>query len=251
VKTIDTNIMKLKGLLLKETLTLITIRGFAAGIVWMLIMLIADVPNLPFYAIFLYPILIPLMALAFFPVYLILDSINFYSGIIGILTLVISIPGDPILYFLKQKFPNLVPVDKYKVLVFAGYTIVYKSNSINEETDNKNLSSTLIYNSSFGGGVVGRVEGNGLIYNSNFGGSCIGRVSENKIYNLSFGGSIVARYNDDGRVYSGSFGGDFLGSIDNNGLIHDAGLLESGKVIARVEGETVYGAGAAYLALLK
>jgi len=245
----------MKGFKLFETVRLILARGFAAGIVWMLIFLIASPNNMPFYVPLMYPLFIPLLALALFPVFLLLEVFN-YGWIAGILTLITSLPGDPILFFLRTKLPYWIPVDKYNIFQFSSYIMVYddilpQTNEVNNSVNSAN-GTTMIYDSSFGGSIIGRLESDGLVYNSSFGGSCIGKVDASGfVYNSSFGGSLLARVQSDGKVFSGNFGGNLLGSVDSNGSIHTPNLMGAGEIIAKAEGSNVYGAGAAYLALFK
>ena len=51
-----------------------------------------------------------------------------------------------------------------------------------------------IYDRSFGGNCIGRVESDGKAYDRSFGGNCIGRVeSDGKVYDRSFGGNCIGR----------------------------------------------------------
>jgi hypothetical protein len=248
--------MKLKGFKVADTIRLIIARGVAGGIIWMVLLLILSPPGMD-YMVLLYPIFIPLLALALFLAFVILEPFKL-NWIPGILAMIISIPGDPILYFLKDKFPYLVPVEKFSFFNIHPYIYIYDTDVI--QKDEKQMSekqknsndATMIYNSAFGGSIIGRLEENGLVFTSNFGGNCIGKVDKNgKVYDSCSGGSIIARVENNGKVFSDSFGGEILGTIDSDGGIHSPGLMNDGEIIAKVKGTNIYGAGAAYLALLK
>lgn len=113
----------------KPTLQLHLIRSVAAGLVWLVIFLFAD-RTAPWWGM---PVILPFIYFLGLPIYLGIAKIAAAFGDMGkafggfiILVLAIGIlVGDPLVYVLHQKRPDLVPVERFKFVNFATILFVY------------------------------------------------------------------------------------------------------------------------------
>lgn len=81
-----------------------------------------------------------------------------------------------------------------------------------------------IYDRSWSGNCVGRIESDGRVFTGVFGGAFKGHVDSSGfayLPGLLSKGSIVGRINPDGRVFTKSFGGTYIGRVDTSGLIYN------------------------------
>lgn len=120
----------------QPTLQLHLVRSFSAGVVWAVVMLLngsgAEALGAPF--------LFPLMYFIGMPIYLglakgaaaIMGPDGWGPAIVGFTTLIFAIGivvGDPVVYFLDKKWPQLVPVETFKVVNFVVVLFVYPPSS--------------------------------------------------------------------------------------------------------------------------
>jgi len=111
-------INNLKGLLVKETVWLNTLRSICAGIVWTVISLfIPNDGNSPFYLKLIYPIVFPVILLMSLGIAQILKLFNM-GGVGNILCMLVVVPGDPLLFLLFNIKPKIVEL--YPGKIFAG-----------------------------------------------------------------------------------------------------------------------------------
>lgn len=116
----------MNNILFKETIWLNFLRSFCAGIVWAIFSLF--MPNdtgMPFYGIFLFPIVTPVLLLAFALIAQVLKLFNL-SGVGNVMCMIVSVPGDPLVYLLHQTKPEWVPVKEFSFINLAGLYYVYK-----------------------------------------------------------------------------------------------------------------------------
>ena len=77
-----------------------------------------------------------------------------------------------------------------------------------------------IYDQSYGGKKIGRVDENGFVYDRAYGGKKIGRVKEGKVYNKAYGGKSIGRIGEDGKLYDEPYRGKAVGRY-KNGKVYD------------------------------
>ena len=148
----------LKGLLFKETVWINTLRSMCAGLVYMILMLIAQPGGMPLYIPLLYPVLFPIAWLLFYIVSQILRIIKL-GGIGSFMCMLASVPGDPLVYLLAKIKPALVPVKDFKFINFAPIILVFKDDvsipeTININDENKNETGKCPYS----GRIIGDKE---------------------------------------------------------------------------------------------
>jgi hypothetical protein len=118
----------LKGLLIKETAWLNILRSVCAGFVWMIIsFFLPNDGNSPFYIKLLYPLVFPIVLLMFYGIAQILKLFNL-GGVGNIMCMLVTVPGDPLLFVLFKLKPELVPVKSLNILNFVGIILVYSDN---------------------------------------------------------------------------------------------------------------------------
>ena len=78
-----------------------------------------------------------------------------------------------------------------------------------------------IYDHSYGGKKVGRVDKNGFVYDGAYGGKKVGRVEDGKVYDKGYGGKLIGRIGEDGKLYDAPYGGKPVGRY-TNGKVYDA-----------------------------
>ena len=237
----------MKNLLFKETLWVNVLRSFCAGIVWAVISLFMANDGHPFYFKLIFPFVMPLLLGAFYIVSLILKMFNL-AGIGNIMCMLVSVPGDPIVFLLHNLKPELVPVKEYKFLWFVGIILVY-DDEIKLKPKTKDESSTLIYAPFLGSSLIAKVNVDGSVYDIS--GSYVGHYENKFVYRGASGGTVLARYDEDGKIYEGMNSFEKLGEVSSDGIIYDNGLFGKGNPIAKVEGSNKYVAAAVYFGLFR
>jgi hypothetical protein len=119
--------MKLKGVLILETVWLNLLRSVCAGVVWMVILIFFPSDDSPFYLKLLYPLFFPFMLVVMYGVSQILNLFNL-GGIGNILCMIITVPGDPLLFALFKLKPEIVPVSSLNIIHFVGIILVFEEN---------------------------------------------------------------------------------------------------------------------------
>lgn len=112
-----------------QTLKLHVLRAFCAGLVWAVVVLFAGGPQW-----WSAPIVVPAMYVIGFPFYLLGAKLflTFMGDGLGQLTVglvmlgfAIGIAvGDPLVYFIGRKWPDMVPTQKFRLLNFATVLFV-------------------------------------------------------------------------------------------------------------------------------
>ena len=77
-----------------------------------------------------------------------------------------------------------------------------------------------IYDESYGGKKVGRVDEDGYVYDKAYGGKKIGRVKDGKVYDKAYGGKSVGRIAEDGKLYDEPYAGEPVGRY-KGGKVYD------------------------------
>lgn len=121
----------LKNMLFKETLQVNFFRGVAAGFVWMIVMLIAQPPDMPVAMIFSYPIIVPIALVTIIPIlwgiFKMFISMGIpFMGLGHLLIALFIVPGDPIIFLLHKAAPQLVPIETYPFMTWHPYIFVIK-----------------------------------------------------------------------------------------------------------------------------
>ena len=78
-----------------------------------------------------------------------------------------------------------------------------------------------IYDQSYEGKKIGRVDENGFVYNSPYGGKKIGKVKDGKVYDRAYGGKSIGRIDEDGKLYDAPYGGKPVGRY-KKGKVYDS-----------------------------
>lgn len=237
----------MKNLMFKETLWVNILRSFCAGIVWAVISMFMANDGNPFYFKLIYPFAMPFILGMFYIVSLILKMFNL-AGIGNILCMLVSVPGDPIVFLLHNLNPEWVPVKEYKFLWFVGVILVY-DDEIKLKPKTKDDSPTLIYAPFLGSSLIAKVNVDGSVYDVS--GSYVGHYENKYVYRGASGGTVLARYDEDGKIYEGMNSFEKLGEVSSDGIIYDNGLFGKGNPIAKIEGSNKYVAAAVYFGLFR
>lgn len=115
------------------TLQLHLIRALAAGVVWALLtlLMVGGQPDAPTW--WAMPLIFPLVYFIGLPVYLAIAKVSALFGDMGkafggfiVLALALGIVvGDPLVYLLHQQRPDLVPVERFRLVNFATVLFVH------------------------------------------------------------------------------------------------------------------------------
>ncbi|MDA3930312.1 MAG: hypothetical protein PF541_15285 [Prolixibacteraceae bacterium] len=136
----------LKGLSVKKTLWLNILRSMCAGVVWMIISFFlpaAGVEETPFYIKLLFPVVLPVLVLFAYLLTVVLKIFKL-GGIGNIMTMLLTVPGDPLLFILFKSVPGIVPVESLSFFNFSGLILVYNNvvpNFKSSSTTNENGDS--------------------------------------------------------------------------------------------------------------
>lgn len=141
----------LKNLLFKETIIVNLLRSFFAGIVWLIIALASGSANDS--AVFFFPIAAPVLLLAFYLLSQILRIVKL-GGIGSLLCMLVSVPGDPFVFILKQISPGVVPVQKFGFINFAPMIYVYQDTVVVNKKPGKSTGAC-----PYNGKVIATKEG--------------------------------------------------------------------------------------------
>lgn len=122
----------------KATMQLHLLRSAGAGLVWSVVFLLAagngpDAP--PWWAM---PFALPVIYFIGLPFYLLVARVASGFGdmgraFAGFITLVLAIGifvGDPLVYFLHKKRPDLVPVERFRPLNFVSVLFVQPASAL-------------------------------------------------------------------------------------------------------------------------
>lgn len=140
----------MKNLRFIETIWVNILRSFCAGIVWIIISCFMTSDGNPFYYKLLCPFVMPFVLGLFYVVSIALKLFNL--GWVGnMMCMLVSVPGDPLVFLLHNLKPEWVPVKEYKFLWFVGIILVY-DNDINIKQEKSQLNSTS--NCPFAGKVI-------------------------------------------------------------------------------------------------
>lgn len=212
----------LKGLLIKETAWLNILRSVCAGFVWMIIsFFLPNDANSPFYIKLLYPIGFPIILLMFYGVAQILKLFNL-GGVGNFICMLITVPGDPLLFALFKLKPELVPVKNFNILNFAGIILVYNDDIPASKTPPATNAEVL--SCPFAGRIIADKEG-----------SVMGFTWPTK-------GTIFHIDND----WNVTSNGKSFGWIDKNGQIRKGikgnpiETLSPGSIIGKIENNILY-----------
>ena len=121
----------LKNIKVKETLWINLFRGVAAGVIWMIVMLIVHPPEMNFWLAFLYPLVMPLSLVTVIPIcwffFNLLISLGVpFMGLGHVILSLLIVPGDPILFFFHKYKPELVPIETYNFITWNPYIMVLR-----------------------------------------------------------------------------------------------------------------------------
>ena len=89
-----------------------------------------------------------------------------------------------------------------------------------------------IYDSSYGGKKVGRIDDDGIIYDTPYGGKKSGKVKDGVVYDSPYGGRKVGRIEEDGALYDKACGGSAAGRYED-GRVYDKPY--GGAAVGRTE----------------
>jgi len=210
-----------KGLMVRETIWLNTLRSFGAGIVWFVLSLfIANDANTSFYMKFLWPFAAIFVYWLFFFVAQLLKVINL-EGIGSIMCMLFSTPGDPLVHILFKIKPEFVPVEKFNILNFVGIILVYKNDIPAKASAKKNIGNVTC---TYSGKIIGDKEGTVLGFSW---------PTKGTIFSIDEDWNVLAK-------------GASYGWIDKNGQIREGlkgnpdATLSPGKIIGRISNNTFY-----------
>lgn len=128
----------------KETLWINILRSFFAGIVWVVISLFMASDGNPFYYKLLYPVFMPFILGLFYVVSIGLKLFKLdWAG--NIMCMLVSVPGDPLVFLLHKLKPEWVPVKEYKFLWFVGTILVYDNDIPANKSDTTLENQTCPY----------------------------------------------------------------------------------------------------------
>ncbi|HOG19950.1 MAG TPA: hypothetical protein PKW37_05865 [Salinivirgaceae bacterium] len=212
---------KFKGLLIKETLWINTLRSMCTGLVVMIPMLIAQPEGMPFFAPLLFPISAPIWLLIFVIVAQVLKIVKL-GGVGSIMCMCMTVPGDPLVFLLSKIKPEIVPVDNFKFINFAPLVLVYKDDSYVSASSNsaeENINDT--GKCPFAGRVIGDKEGSVMGFSWPTKGT-IFEIDEN--WNVISGGRKIGYIDRIGQIRKGLKGDpnatmsfeEIIGKIEHN-----------------------------------
>lgn len=223
----------LKGFLIKETIWLNILRSVCAGIVWVIIsFFMSNDGNSPFYIKLVYPLVFPLFLLMFYLGSQILKLFNL-AGIGNILCMLVTVPGDPLLFILFKIKPEIVPVKSLDFFNFVGILLVYKDNlsTPNKPTPNNKE----LFSCPFTGRVIADKEGSVMGFSWPTKGTIFKIDNE---WNVTTNGTAFGWIDKNGQIRKGIKSnpnetlspGKIFGKIENNVLYIDN--KEIGKLVS-------------------
>ncbi len=212
----------LKGLLLKETVWLNILRSVCAGIVLMIIsFFLPSDGNTPFYIKLLYPLVSPIVLLLFYGVAQILKLFNL-GGVGNIMCMLVTVPGDPLLYALFKLKPEIVPVKSLNILNFVGLILVYSDDI--PESKNTSLNKEELLSCPFAGRIIAEKKGSVMGFSW---------LTKGTIFNIDNDWNVISN-------------GTSFGWIDENGQIRKglkgkpSETLSPGSIIGKIENGILY-----------
>jgi len=210
-----------KGLLVKETIWLNTLRSVGAGIVWVILsFFIPNDGNTSFYTRLLGPIGFIFIYWLFVFFAQILKVINL-GGIGSIMCMMASTPGDPLVYILFKIKPEFVPVEKFDILNFVGIILVYKNDIPAKVRAKQNTGNVTC---PYSGKIIGDKEGTVLGFSW---------PTKGTIFSIDEDWNVLAQ-------------GASYGWIDKNGQIREGikgnpeATLSPGKIIGKISNNIFY-----------
>ncbi len=204
------------NLLLKQTIWVNFLRSFCTGIIIAIVgfFMPTGAESIGF-AVLLVPFFVPLIYFASYLLSFILKLFGL-GGIGNIMCMLFSVPGDPLVFLLSQVKPELVPVENFKFLNFAGVYLVYQDyipNIVSESEVSNDLGCP------FKGVVIGEEETTVLGFNYPIS-STIFNIGTDWV--VSSQGKSVGYIDKDGQIRSGLKG-------DPNAT------LAPGKIIGKIK----------------
>ncbi len=206
----------IKSLLLKETIIVNLLRSFFAGVVWLVVAVAGGQANDS--AVFLFPVVAPILLLVFYLLSQILRIIKL-GGVGSLMCMLVAVPGDPLVFMLKQISPGLVPVQKFGFINFAPMIYVYQDTAFVDKSK-KASSEACPYN----GRVIATKDGEVLGFSWPHK-ATIFTIDEDWIVKKE--GSEFGWIDRDGQIREGLKGeidatlspGKVIGRISNNKLV--------------------------------
>jgi hypothetical protein len=121
----------MKDAMVKETIWLNMLRGFAAGLVWMVVFLFQPSPETSRATALMFPIGLAVGMVTIMPIisgfFKMLGSMGIpFMGLGNVVIAILVVPGDPIIYILHKIKPEFVPVQDYSFLTWNPFIIVTK-----------------------------------------------------------------------------------------------------------------------------
>ena len=113
----------------KETVWLNLVRGAAAGVVWMIILFIANPPEAKKAMLLTFPFGLAIGMVTIMPIisgiFKVMGSMGIpFMGLGNVVIALLVVPGDPILYLLHKIKPEIVPVQDYKFITWNPFIVV-------------------------------------------------------------------------------------------------------------------------------
>ena len=215
----------------KETVWLNLLRGAAAGVVWMIILFIANPPEMKKATLLMFPIGLAIGMVTIMPIiswiFKVMGSMGIpFMGLGNVVIGLLAVPGDPILYVLHKIKPELVPVQDYRFITWNPF-IVVTDDSVTQMAIEETPKNVSIGSCPFKGRILADKDTTVLGFNW---------TAKQTIFEI----------HDDWKVTSPK--DSSLGWIDTNGGIHkgqplgeiDPKATLSSAVIAKIVGSSLY-----------